>query len=105
MSMIHSRTQTYLGLDQEDNHGMTMTGRAIRDAWLFGILPEGDGFVGKTAGDMQNLFEAVHKAWAPDGQLPSRLPSELAKRHARIHGEAIQRAKAAGWSAELGDDD
>jgi hypothetical protein len=37
--------------------------------------------------------------------LPSRLPSELAERHARIHGEAIQRAKAAGWSAELGDDD
>ncbi len=105
MNMIHSRTQTYSGLDQEENHGMTMTGRSIRDAWVFGILPEGDGFVGKTAGDMQNLFEQVHKAWEAYGQLPSRLPPELAERHARIHDEAIQRAKADGWSAELGDDD
>ncbi|MEX1165618.1 MAG: hypothetical protein WEK74_01885 [Hydrogenophaga sp.] len=103
--MIQSRTQTYAGLDQEENHGMTLTGRSIRDAWVFGILPEGDGFAGKTAGEMQNLFEQVHMAWEPYGQLPSRLPLELAERHGRIHSEAIQRAKAAGWSAELGDDD
>ena len=105
MNMIHSRTQTYTGLDQEENHGMTMTGRSIRDAWVFGILPEGDGFEGKTAGEMQNLFEQVHEAWETYGQLPSRLPPELAERHGRIHDEAIQRAKADGWSAELGDDD
>jgi hypothetical protein len=103
--MIHTRTHSYAGMDQEDNHGMTMTGRVIRDAWVFGVLPEGDGFAGKSAGDMQNLFEAVHKAWEPYGQLPSRLPPELAQRHARIHDRAVQRAKAAGGSAELGDDD
>jgi hypothetical protein len=103
--MIQSRTQTYAGVDREDNHGMTLTGRLIRDAWVFGILSEGDNFAGKTAGDLQNLFEQVHKAWEPYGQLPSRLSSELAERHARIHDEAIQRARADGWSAELGDDD
>jgi hypothetical protein len=105
MSMIHSRTHTYGGIDHEDHHGMTMTGRIIRDAWVFGLLPEGDGFGGKNAGDLQNLFEAVHKAWEPYGQLPSRLPLELAERHARIHAEAVERAKAMGWNAELDDDD
>ena len=84
---------------------MTMTGRIIRDAWVFGIVPEGEGFAGKGAGDLQNLFEAVHKAWEPYGQLPSHLPPELAERHARIHAEAVTRAKAMGWDAELGDDD
>ena len=105
MSIIQSRTKTYAGIEQEENHGMTMTGRIIRDAWVFGILPEGEGFSGKHAGDLQNLFEAVHKAWEPFGQLPSRLPPELAERHARIHAEAVQRARARGWNAELGDDD
>jgi hypothetical protein len=105
MSMIHSRQQTYAGIDHEDHHGMTMTGRIIRDAWVFGILPEGEGFAGKGAGDLQNLFEAVHKAWESYGQLPSRLPAELAERHARIHAEAVERAKAMGWNAELDDDD
>jgi hypothetical protein len=105
LAMIHTRTHSYAGMDHEENNGMTMTGRIIRDAWVFGVLPEGDGFAGKSAGDMQNLFEAVHQAWEPYGQLPSRLPPELAERHARIHAGAVQRAKAAGWSAELGDDD
>ncbi|MDM7950047.1 hypothetical protein [Hydrogenophaga sp.] len=103
--MIQTRTQTYAGVDQEDNHGMTLTGRIIRDAWVFDIVPEGNTFAGKTAGDLQNLFEQVHQAWEPYGQLPSRLPPELAERHARIHAQAVALAKAAGWSAELGDDD
>ena len=105
MSTIQSRTKTYAGIDHEEHNGMTMTGRIIRDAWVFGLLPEGDGFAGKHAGDLQNLFEAVHAAWAPYGQLPSRLPAEMAERHGRIHAEALQRAKAMGWDAELGDDD
>jgi hypothetical protein len=105
MSMIHSRQQTYAGIDHEDHHGMTMTGRIIRDAWVFGLLPEGDGFAGKNPGELQNLFEAVHAAWEPYGQLPSRLPAELAERHGRIHDEAMKRARGMGWDAELGDDD
>ena len=105
MSTIQSRTKTYAGIDHEEHNGMTMTGRIIRDAWVFGLLPEGEGFAGKHAGDLQNLFEAVHAAWDPYGQLPSRLPPELATRHTRIHDEAMQRPKAMGWDAEVGDDD
>lgn len=105
MSMIHSRQQTYAGIAHEEHHGMTMTGRIIRDAWVFVILTEGDGFGGKSAGDLQNLFEAVHQAWESYGQLPSRLPPDLAQRHACIHAEAVDRARAMGWTADLGDDD
>ncbi|MDZ7813838.1 MAG: hypothetical protein U5L74_12350 [Ideonella sp.] len=105
MSIIQSRTKTYAGIDHEEHNGMTMTGRIIRDAWVFGILTEGDGFAGKGVGDLQNLFEAVHKAWEPYGQLPSRLPPDVAQRHTRIHAQAVQRAKAMGWNAELDDDD
>jgi hypothetical protein len=103
--MIHTRTDRYAGIDHEDNHGMTLTGRIIRDAWVFNLLPMGETFAGKTAADMQRLFELVHQAWEPYGQLPSRLPPELAERHARLHAEAVARARAAGWSAELDDDD
>lgn len=97
--------QTYVGLDNEDNCGMTMIGRIIRDAWVFGLLPEGDNFAGHNAGDLQNLSDQVHRAWEDYGQLPSHMPPELAQRHARIHGAAIEQARAQGWSAELGDDD
>lgn len=105
MNHEHRRMHTYAGLEAESQHGMTLTGRIIRDAWVFGILPEGDGFAGRSAGELQNLFEAVHKAWEAHGHLPSRLPPELAERHARIHAEAVARARAMGWTADLGDDD
>ena len=48
MSTIQSRTKTYAGIDHEEHNGMTMTGRIIRDAWVFGLLPEGEGFAGNT---------------------------------------------------------
>ena len=48
MAQINTRENTYKGIDHEDHHGMTMTGRIIRDAWVFGLLPEGDGFANKT---------------------------------------------------------
>lgn len=105
MHMIHSRQQTYAGIDAEEHHGMSMTGRIIRDAWVFGLLPEGEGCAGRSAGDLQGLMDAVHHDWEAHGQLPSRLPPALAERHARIHAEALTRARALGWSAELGDDD
>lgn len=105
MNTIPTKTFTYPGINHEEHHGMTMTGRIIRDAWVFGLLPEGDACIGKTAGDLQNLFEAVHQSWEPYGHLPSLLPPELAERHGRIHAEAIVRAKKLGWDPELAEDD
>ena len=105
MAQINTRENAYKGIDHEAHHGMTMTGRIIRDAWVFGLLPEGDGFANKNSGELQLLIESVHAAWEPFGQLPSRLPADLAERHERIHAEAINRAKRMGWDPELSDDD
>jgi hypothetical protein len=35
----------------------------------------------------------------------SQLPEELRQRHEKIHGEAMERARAAGWSGDAETDD
>lgn len=97
--------QKYVGLDKEDNGGFTMIGKIIRDAWVFGILQEGDNFAGKTPSDFQLLMDKVNAAWEPFGQLPSNLSPELAARHSQIYAAAIAIGRANGWDPELGDDD
>lgn len=95
----------YVGIDNDDYGGMTPTGTIIRDAWVFGILPEEETCAGWTVARLQDLYAKVSTAWEPYGHLVSHLPPELRERHARIHGAAVARAKASGWSPELGDED
>ena len=97
--------RTYPGIELEENGGMTMHGRIIRDAWVFGILPENDGCAGRNATEMRLLIDKVQLAWEPYGQVPSKLPPELAERHMRIHDAAIKAARAKDWNPELSDDD
>lgn len=35
-----NRHKTYAGIHKDTDGGMTPTGNIIRDAWVFGILPE-----------------------------------------------------------------
>lgn len=84
---------------------MTPTGNIIRDAWVFGIIPETETCAGWTAQGIQDLYDKVTAAWAPYGHLASRLPPELRERHERIYRAAIERARAQGWNPELGDGD
>ncbi|MBI5451140.1 MAG: hypothetical protein HY940_07250 [Gammaproteobacteria bacterium] len=95
----------YVGIDQDRDGGMTPAGTMIRDAWVFGVIPESETCAGWTSQRLQDLYEKVYTKWLPYGHLVSNLPPELRERHARIHGEAFARAKAMGWQAELGDDD
>lgn len=97
--------QTYIGVDRDENGGMTHIGRIVRDAWVFGILPETETCAGWDAARMQNLYEQVYAAWEPYAHLPSLLPDQLRERHARIYGTAIAAARGQGWDAELGEDD
>ncbi len=50
------------------------------------------------------IYDKVTEAWKPYGHLASRLPAELRQRHARIFGNAMQEARAAGWNPELDDE-
>jgi hypothetical protein len=97
--------KVYQGLTNEPMGGMTPTGNIIRDAWVFGLLPEDQDCAGWTIQGIEALYDKVSAAWAPFGHLASRLPPELRERHARVYAAAVAQAKAAGWDPSLGDDD
>lgn len=96
---------TYVGIHNDEQGGMTHIGMVIKDAWVFDLLPEAETCEGWLPAQIQVLYEKVYAAWEPYGHLPSRLPDELRERHARIHAEAIAQGRQKGWDPELGEDD
>lgn len=96
--------RVYVGLDRDDYGGMNTTGNIIRDAWVFGILPEGETCAGWSLDRIQDLYDQVSAAWQPYGHLASKLPSPLRERHEAIYAAAVKRARELGWSAELSGD-
>ena len=98
-----SRPKIYKGIENEPHGAMTPTANIIRDAWVFGIIPETETCEGWTIQGIDSLYDKVSDAWAPYGHLASRLPPELRERHARIYAAAVDRARAEGWNPELGD--
>jgi hypothetical protein len=99
------RETIYRGLYDDIYGGMTDIGRIIKDAWVFGLLSEDETCAGWSYGRIQELHDKVYAAWEPHGHLVSRLPAELRERHQRIYAAATARARAAGWTAELDDED
>jgi hypothetical protein len=84
---------------------MTSVGNVIRDAWVFGLLPETETCEGWSHDRIESLYDQVSRAWEPYGHRVSALPEDLRERHARIYDEAVRKARAAGWNPELGEDD
>jgi len=95
-----SKPDRYVGVDKDINGGMTTIGKIIRDAWVFGIIPETETCEGWNLAGIDALLQKVNAEWDKYGCLVSQLPEPLAKRHREIHDRAIQHAKAAGWSGE-----
>jgi len=100
-----SANRTYAGLDKDEYGGMNPTGNIIRDAWVFGLLPESETCEGWSLDRIQALYDRVCEAWAPYGHMVSKLPEPLRERHQVIYDAAIKRARAMGWSSEMPDDD
>lgn len=96
---------SYVGLNGDKHGGMTHMGQIVKDAWIFGLLPESETCQGWSASQMQVLYEKLVLAWEPYAHLPSLLPPELRARHTRIYEEAITKAKSLGWDPELGEDE
>ena len=90
----------YVGVDKDINGGMTHFGKAIRDAWVFGILPEGETCEGWAFSRIEVVINQVNDEWDKYGCLVSGLPDDLKQRHKLIHDKAIEIARAAGWSGE-----
>ncbi|MGB5831379.1 MAG: hypothetical protein WBG92_05240 [Thiohalocapsa sp.] len=96
--------KTYVGLDADGYGGMTPTGHIIRDAQVFGLIPEDQTCVGWSVAQIQLLYDRVTDAWHPYGHMASKLPDDLRERHRRIYDAAVLRAKELGWGPELYDD-
>ncbi len=97
---MRSKQRPYVGINN-DREGFSPTGNIIRDAWVFGLLPETETCEGWTLDRLDILYEKVSEAWEPYGHLVSQLPPDLRERHVRIYDEAIRLAREHGWDPEL----
>lgn len=89
----------------QDGHGMTVLGRLVLDAWLFGVLPREQDCAGWDLGRMQGLMQQVQEKWDENGLFPGRLEPGLRQRHEELYAWATERARGLGWNPALGDDD
>lgn len=96
------KTKRYEGINKDPYGAMNPTGNVIRDAWVFGIIPETEFCEGWDPRGIDSLYDKVAAAWEPYGHLISNLPEDLQKRHRRIYDEAIAVAREKGWNPELG---
>lgn len=90
----------YVGIYNDINGGMTDSAKIIRDAWVFGLIPKSETCEGWLAAGLEELWRKVDAEWEKYGFLVGNLPDELRERFMLIHGEAMERARAAGWDAE-----
>lgn len=95
-----SKPEKYVGINNDINGGMTTIGKIIRDAWVFGIIPETETCEGWNIAGIDSLLDKVNSEWDKHGCMVSWLPEPLQQRHQRIHGHAIAAARAAGWEGE-----
>lgn len=95
-----TQPKQYVGIDNDINGGMTDSGKIIRDAWVFGLIPETETCEGWLAAGLEDLWRRVDAEWEKYGFLVGNLPDDLRARFMRIHGEAFERARQAGWDAD-----
>ena len=100
-----AKPDTYVGIDNDVQGGMTTIGKLIRDAWVFGLIEETETCEGWNLAGVDALLQKVNAEWDKYGCLVSHLPEELFARHQKIHGKAMDKARAAGWCGEIETDD
>jgi len=93
-------SNTYPGLENDVNGGITMIGKVIRDAWVFGILPETQTCKDWEFSRIDGISQQVNDEWDKYGCMVSALPDDLRERHKKIYDDAIADAKERGWDPE-----
>jgi hypothetical protein len=101
-----AQQQGYVGLDDDRDGGLTYHGRAVLDARIFGLIPPEETCAGWNLQRMQDLVTRVNAEWDRHGNIPSRLPDKLRRRHRQEYARRIEKAREAGWDpdANLEDD-
>jgi hypothetical protein len=100
-----AKPDKYIGIHKEVNGGMTNIAKIIRDAWVFGLIEETETCENWNYAGIDGLLDKVNHEWDKYGCLASQLPVDLYERHQRIHGGAIEKARAEGWCGEQETDD
>ncbi len=90
----------YVGIFNDSQGGMTDSGKIIRDAWIFGLIPETETCEGWMVQGIQDLWEKGNSEWEKYGFMVSNLPPELRERFDRIQREAVERSKKLGWDPD-----
>ncbi len=96
-----NESKKYIGINNDKFGGLTDTGKIVRDAWIFGLIPETETCEGWMMSGIQQLWEKVNLEWEKYGFLVSQLPPEIRERFDRIQKEAIEKAKQQGWDADF----
>lgn len=100
-----TKSNTYAGVNNDINGGMTAIGKIVRDAKVFGLIEDSETCEGWNLAGIEALLLKVDLEWDKYGCSVSHLPEDLFKRHQDIHNKAIEDARAAGWSGERETDD
>lgn len=95
----------YVGLNKDHYGGMTPIGTIIRDAYVFGILPETETCENWSHERLQVIHDQTKAEWDKYGCMVSNLPEELKRRHAEIFQRAVEQARAMGWAPDMSEDD
>ncbi len=90
----------YPGIFADRFGGMTDTGKIIRDAWVFGLIPESETCAGWSPSRIEKLWEQVDAEWARYGFRVANLPPALRERFDRIQADALARAREQGWDPD-----
>jgi len=90
----------YVGINNDKDGGMTDTGKIIRAAWVFDIIPETETCENWLPQGIQGLWDKTNDEWEKYGFLVSNLPPELREKFERIHKEAVENAKKLGWDPD-----
>ncbi|WP_243611616.1 hypothetical protein [Shimia aestuarii] len=100
------KPKTYVGLDNDLNGGMTDTGKIIRDARAFGLIPENETCAGWLPHQIEAIWERANAEWEKYGFRVSAMPENLRTKYMRIQSQAMAQARTAGWTGaqELDDD-
>jgi hypothetical protein len=91
------RGKVYCGIHKDPEGAMNPTGNIIRDAWVFGLIPDTETCEGWTAQRVSGLYDQVSQEWDKYGHMVSQLPPDLANRHRAIYDAAIANARQLGW--------
>lgn len=92
------KPNTYVGIDKDINGGMTDTGKVIRAAWVFGLIPEEETCEGWRPEGIQDLWRRVNDEWEKVGFLVGNLPEAQRTKFMEIHHRAQAQAESAGWT-------